>query len=138
MRARCPGRDCLVHCFPDAFLVFFTLWTRLCVRLLSYHLTSGVVTMFGPDLSIVDWNTRGLNDQGRKDTVHTFLADTRCHIVASKRPSSTTSINKRLLISAVLVFAPSLTVRPSAPRAASSYSGTRIMWRSPTFTSALT
>jgi exonuclease III len=36
--------------------------------------------MIGPDLSIADWNTRGLNDQARKDTVHAFLADTRCHI----------------------------------------------------------
>uniref|UniRef100_A0A8R7PUW5 Endonuclease/exonuclease/phosphatase domain-containing protein n=1 Tax=Triticum urartu TaxID=4572 RepID=A0A8R7PUW5_TRIUA len=36
--------------------------------------------MIGPDLSIVNWNTRGLNDQGHKETVHAFLADTRCHI----------------------------------------------------------
>ncbi|XP_071674403.1 uncharacterized protein [Lolium perenne] len=36
--------------------------------------------MIGPDLFIADWNTRGLNDQARKDTVHAFLADTRCHI----------------------------------------------------------
>jgi exonuclease III len=36
--------------------------------------------MIGPTLSIADWNTRGLNDQSRKDTVHAFLADTLCHI----------------------------------------------------------
>jgi exonuclease III len=36
--------------------------------------------MLGPNLSIADWNTRGLSDQGRKDTVHAFLADTLCHI----------------------------------------------------------
>lgn len=36
--------------------------------------------MIVPNLCIADWNTRGLNDQDRKDTVHAFLADTRCHI----------------------------------------------------------
>jgi hypothetical protein len=39
-----------------------------------------ILIMIGPNLSIADWNTRGLNDQGRKDTVHAFLADTLCHI----------------------------------------------------------
>jgi exonuclease III len=36
--------------------------------------------MIGPNLNIADWNVRGLNDQERKDTVHSFLTDTPCHI----------------------------------------------------------
>ena len=31
-------------------------------------------------LDIADWNTRGLNDQARKDTVHDMFASTPCHI----------------------------------------------------------
>ena len=36
--------------------------------------------MLGPSLDIADWNTRGLNDQARKDVVHAMIADTPCHI----------------------------------------------------------
>ena len=36
--------------------------------------------MSEPFLNIVDWNTRGLNDQARKDTVHAMFTSTPCHI----------------------------------------------------------
>ena len=36
--------------------------------------------MTEPFINIVDWNTRGLNDQARKDTVLAMFASTPCHI----------------------------------------------------------
>jgi exonuclease III len=51
-----------------------------CGHVFFYHLFTLFLIMIGQDLSIADWNTRGLNDQGRKDTVHAFLSDTSCHI----------------------------------------------------------
>jgi exonuclease III len=32
-------------------------------------------------INFMGWNVRGLNDQDRKDTVHTTIADSSCHLV---------------------------------------------------------
>jgi exonuclease III len=36
--------------------------------------------MLDDDISIADWNTRGLNDPDRRTTVHNSLAASACHI----------------------------------------------------------
>ncbi|PNT71000.1 hypothetical protein BRADI_2g21165v3 [Brachypodium distachyon] len=36
--------------------------------------------MIGPNLNILSWNVRGLNDPSRKDAVHATIADTPCHV----------------------------------------------------------
>jgi exonuclease III len=92
--------------------------------------------MLGPNLSIADWNTRGLNDQGRKDTVHAFLADTLCHI-ACIQETKLDHIDQRTASYIGGFRLRSYAHRPAIkPGEAFSYCGMMIMWMSQMFTLA--
>jgi hypothetical protein len=58
-----------------------------CGHVFFYHLFTLFLIMIGQDLSIADWNTRGLNDQGRKDTVMLSSKTTPATSLAFKKPS---------------------------------------------------
>jgi hypothetical protein len=43
--------------------------------------------MLEQQINIMGWNTRGLNDQDRRDAVYKTIASSTCHIFSSRRPS---------------------------------------------------
>lgn len=42
--------------------------------------------MIGPDVDMLCWNVRGLNQQARKDVVHNTIATTLCHLACFQEP----------------------------------------------------